>query len=99
MSNQTSMFGAGTTPAEELPARPSTSTEAALEHEFAERKEQLKRVLQPLLDANEAFTGFCTDPEAVLRFGIEPAHHSKLFTRQYLLADVWTDSINEIPER
>lgn len=99
MSTQSIILGAGTTPAEKLPARSSSTTEAKLGHEFAKRREQIRRVLQPLLDTNEAFTGFCTDPEAVLRFTVDPAHHSTLFTRQSPLADVWTDSINEILER
>jgi len=99
MSKQTNMFGAGTTPPEELPARPSTSTDALLEQEYEKEREKIRRALKPMLDYNESITGFCTDPEAVLRFTVAEEHHSRLFTRQYALASVWTDSISEILER
>ena len=73
----------GGIPTQELPTRVSTSMPAELEAEYAGLRQHILSDIKPLLDKNEAFTGFCTDPEAVLDFTVDKKHHARLFTRQY----------------
>ena len=99
LSDQINDMGVGNIPNQELPTRVRTSTAETLEKEYSVFRERILASLKPLLDKNAAFTGFCSDPEAVLDFTVDKIHEARLFTRQYPLADAWEKSINEILDR
>lgn len=99
LTKHTDEFGVGSIPPQELPTRPSTTTPQELEQEYAEMRGRILEHLAPLLKVNADIKGFCSDPEAVLRFSIAEEHRDRLYTRQYPLADVWTNMIKEVIER
>ena len=82
--------GEGHIPQSEQPARIATSTPAELEQEYNIQRDRIMK-LSHIIDAckhNEAITGFCSIPEAVLKLKLDPERGSpsNLYARQYPLS-------------
>ena len=78
--------GIGEIPDQEQPTRLTLSTPAELEVEYLPRRLLLLAHLKTVLDFNEALTGFCNLPEAIVELKVNPDLLHSLYRRQYPLA-------------
>jgi len=78
--------GIGEIPDQEQPTRLTLSTPAELEIEYLPRRLLLLAHLKTILEFNEALTGFCNLPEAIVELKVNPDLLHTLYRRQYPLA-------------
>ena len=84
---------------DDVPTRPHSTTPAELEAQHGPLRATLMQQLQQILAENERLEGFCTHPDAVLKFTVAPENRSKLYHRQYPLAQALVEGAHEIVMR
>ena len=86
-------------PADEQPNRIQVSTPAELDKEYSIKREVLLKELSPLLQENNAITGFCNLAESVVKLEINPELKHKLFRRQYPIAQALHEPTTAVIDR
>jgi transposase InsO family protein len=99
LSEQPSAFGVGAMPSQELPTRMSSFTpdEDRVKTE-AERKRLYER-LQHLHAQSELDGNFCTDPDSIVELTVLKENESKVFRKQYPIAQALVTRIDEVIQR
>ena len=96
---QVDEMGVGGVPAAELPSKPTASTPAEMEKEYAPRRRRVLQALAELLRANEAIAGFCTGDGSTVKLSVKPEDESRIYTRQYPLPHALEPAVNECLQR
>lgn len=86
-------------PPGELPARMSTYTPPDIKMANVEKQAEIMLRCKPLLDINEALTGFCTHKDAMVKLSVLPEHEKLLYRKQYPYAHALFDAIDAIVKR
>ncbi len=82
-----------------LSVRPSAFTPEEDKGALQTERDQLVAALQPLLQHNQAITGFCTDEASVVSFTVPPDKISKLYRKQYKTPESVMPAVDEILQR
>lgn len=99
LTDQVSDIGVGVTPPEEMPEKPVSTTSDILEKEYCEKREKILSAIAELLQKNFDSPMFCTHPDSVVKLSVKPEHRSKIFRRQYKLAETLKAPTREILKR
>ena len=89
----------GTLPADQQPMKVVTQTPAHLEAEYAPKRAHIIDVLDPLLNVNSKFTGFCSDPLSIVELSVLPCNQRRVFRAQYSLARSLYVAIDDVIQR
>jgi hypothetical protein len=87
------------TPADEQPNRIQVSTPTELDKEYSTKRDVLLKELSPLLQENNAITGFCNLAESVVKLEINPELKNKLYRKQYPIAQTLHDPTTAVIDR
>ena len=99
LSHQIGEMGVGDVPASELPSKPTASTPAEMEQEYAPHRRQVLDTLADLLRINEALTGFCTADGSTVQLTVKPENEHHIYTRQYPLPQTLETAVDECLQR
>ena len=95
--------GSGGSPVEEQPIRVLTSTPPELQQQYSTERNRIltSHDIAAAITRNEAITGFCNLPEAVLKLKLDPQLDSPthLYSRQYPLGKRAIDAAQTIISR
>ena len=96
LSDQTSAFGAGSSPHQEQPARMTAFTPKDEAAQTEGPRARLYRRLEKLHAQTELKGNFCTDPDSVVTLTVLPENRNKVFRKQYPVAQALVDRIDEV---
>ena len=99
LSQQIDEMGVGGVPATELPAKPTASTSADVEEEYALLRRWVLEELAPLLRINAALVGFCTGAGSLVRLTVRAEDEHHIFTRQYPLPQALEKAVDDCLQR
>ena len=99
LSDQTSAFGAGGLPPQELPARMTAFTPDEEKASTEGPKKLLYKKLEKLHSQSNLRGNFCTDPDSVVELTVLPVNQSKIFRKQYPIAQALVTRIDEVVQR
>jgi transposase InsO family protein len=95
--------GEGHIAASEQPTRVATSTPSELEQEYSNQRERIMNLphIMAARNHNEAITGFCNIPEAILKLKLDPERGSPtaLYARQYPLSQRCIEAAEPVIKR
>ena len=92
-------FGVGSAPSQELPTRMSSFTPDNEKDETEGPRMLLYKRLQPLHAQAELDGAFCSDPESIVELTVLKENESKVFRKQYPIAQALVDRIDEVIQR
>ena len=87
LTDQVSDIGVGIIPPQEIPVKPVSSTPADIEPQHTAHREKLLKSILPNLEKNFASPMFCSHPDSIVHLSVKPEHHSKVYRRQYKMAE------------
>jgi hypothetical protein len=96
-----SLSGDGMVPDHELPVRVQVSTPSEVESGYAAHRQRVlsdPEIVQAL-EYNAGITGFCNLPESMVRLEVDPTKESKLFRKQYPVAETLKPRVTEVIQR
>ena len=96
LSDQTSAFGAGSSPHQEQPARMTAFTPKDEAAQTEGPRARLYKRLEKLHAQTELKGNFCTDPDSVVTLTVLPENRNKVFRKQYPVAQALVDRIDEV---
>ena len=96
LSDQTSAFGAGSSPPQEQPARMTAFTPEEEAAQTEVPRARLYKRLEKLHAQTELSGNFCTDPDSVVTLTVLPENRNKVFRKQYPVAQALVDRIDEV---
>ena len=99
LTNQVSDIGVGVTPPDEIPDKPVSSTPDDVEPQHRAHREKLLNAIAENLEKNFKSPMFCSHPDSIVRLSVKPENRSKIFRRQYKLAESLRDPTREILKR
>jgi RNase H-like domain found in reverse transcriptase/Integrase core domain/Chromo (CHRromatin Organisation MOdifier) domain/Integrase zinc binding domain/Reverse transcriptase (RNA-dependent DNA polymerase)/Retrotransposon gag protein len=83
----------------EIPQRIAVYTPQDLEFEYSIKRTSLLADLQQSLTINQSITGFCNLPESVVSLDVNPELKSKLYRKQYPIAQQLYEPTNAVIQR
>ncbi|HVW99439.1 MAG TPA: reverse transcriptase domain-containing protein [Candidatus Babeliaceae bacterium] len=86
-------------PSLDQPSVVTVETATELESQFKVERTKLLDTLAPLLAVNSSLTGFCNVPESMVTLSIKAEYESKLYRRQYPVAQSLIEPITKIIDR
>jgi transposase InsO family protein len=99
LSDQTSAFGVGGLPPQELPARMTAFTPDEDKANIEGPRQRLYEKLAKLHSQSELTGNFCTDPDSIVELTVLPENESLIFRKQYPIAQALVDRIDEVVQR
>ena len=99
LSEQTSVFGAGGSPPQELPARMTAFTPDSEVAATEGPRQRLYARMQKLHSQSELKGNFCTDPLSEVVLTVAPEDREKVFRKQYPIAQSLVTRIDEVIQR
>ena len=99
LSEQTSVFGVGSSPSQEQPTRMSSFTPEGEKRETEAQRTRLYKRLEHLHAQTELEGSFCTDPSSIVELTVLKENESKVFRKQYPIAQALVDRIDDVIQR
>ena len=99
LSEQTSAFGVGRSPSQEQPTRMTSFTPEGEKSETEAQRTRLYERLKHLHAQTELEGSFCTDPSSIVELTVLKENESKVFRKQYPIAQALVDRIDDVIQR